>query len=407
MKSVHLIIPDLFLPKSFAAEVGAGLSLPALEKLLRRGQSERPEAVSLEQLLCGSFGVPFQDEAPIAPISAAFDGLAAGCWMRADPVNLNLQRDQLMMSAVQTGSGEAAALSASLNQHFAGQGLEFFAPHPQRWYVRLSELPRIRTTPLSQALGGDVRGVLPGGAEAARWHQLFNEIQMLLHAHPLNEAREARGEPTINSVWFWGGGCDRANGSMRSSGQPVGLPLAGALLMQPLATRLGETTTLAKSLVMAKPADCGNSRQAAPEATEEDAVANLGGCGHNIKPQKNYDGASSDDVLAEMFASTVDIPFSAWASRWRAEDCPGKQLLVWAGLRSALQRGDLPGWQTELQDFENGYAQPLLAALRSGKIARLQLDVPGGDSIRRMRLTRGDAWAFWRRSGRLAGYSLV
>jgi hypothetical protein len=29
---------------------------------------------------------------------------------------------------------------------------------------------------------------------------------MLLHEHPLNDAREARGEPVINSVWFWGGG---------------------------------------------------------------------------------------------------------------------------------------------------------------------------------------------------------
>jgi len=32
---------------------------------------------------------------------------------------------------------------------------------------------------------------------------------MLLFAHPLNEAREERGELTINSVWFWGGGCSQ------------------------------------------------------------------------------------------------------------------------------------------------------------------------------------------------------
>ncbi len=29
---------------------------------------------------------------------------------------------------------------------------------------------------------------------------------MLLHEHPLNQLREARGEPAINSIWFWGGG---------------------------------------------------------------------------------------------------------------------------------------------------------------------------------------------------------
>lgn len=334
MKSVHLLIPDLFLPKDFAAEVGAGLSLPALQNLLGRGYSEILDPVPLENLLCELFGVPCQADAPIAPISAAFDRLAAGCWLRADPVHLNLQRDQLLMAGVQVSNGEAAALCASLNEHFAGQGLEFFAPHPQRWYVRLDALPQMRATPISQVIGGDVRGALPSGADAARWHQLFNEIQMLLFAHPLNEAREARGESPINSVWLWGGG---------------------------------------------------------------NSVPSL---------NNNYDYVSSDEILVEMFADAAGIPFAAWPKQWNIGG-EGKQLLVWAGLRSALQSGDLAAWRTALQDFENSYAQPLWQALRSGKIVQLQLDILGGGSIRRVRLTRGDAWAFWRRARRLAEYSLV
>jgi hypothetical protein len=79
MKSVHLVIPDLFLPQDFAAEVCAELGLPALEKLLGRGHSEIPEHVPLENLLCEMFGVAYQSDAPIAPISATFDGLGAGC----------------------------------------------------------------------------------------------------------------------------------------------------------------------------------------------------------------------------------------------------------------------------------------------------------------------------------------
>ena len=35
---------------------------------------------------------------------------------------------------------------------------------------------------------------------------LLNEAQMVLHAHPVNEAREARGEPAVNSLWLWGAG---------------------------------------------------------------------------------------------------------------------------------------------------------------------------------------------------------
>ena len=35
---------------------------------------------------------------------------------------------------------------------------------------------------------------------------LINEAQMVLHAHPVNEAREARGDPAVNSLWPWGAG---------------------------------------------------------------------------------------------------------------------------------------------------------------------------------------------------------
>ena len=354
MKSILLVISDLFLPKDIAAEVCADLRLPALEKLLARGASTdsdpstKPLVLSaiegsgrtgeggyLENHLCESFGVACAEDAPIAPISAAFDGLGAGCWLRADPVHLHLQRDRLLLAGVLPGADEAAQFCASLNEHFAGQGMEFFAPHPQRWYVRLDALPRIRTTPFSAVLGCNVRHALPTGEDTAHWHRLFNEIQMLLFSHPLNKAREARGELAINSVWLWGAG-----------------ETAGAL-------------------------------------------------------HKPYASASSDELLSEMFAAAAGVPFSAWTERWNMEAGDGKQLLVWTGLRSALQHGDLAAWRAALQDFEAGYALPLWQAWRSGILAQLQLDILGEHGIRRVRLTRGDTLAFWRRTRRLADYSLT
>jgi hypothetical protein len=40
----------------------------------------------------------------------------------------------------------------------------------------------------------------------ASWHAFLNEVQMLFHEHPVNQARERRGVPAINSIWPWGGG---------------------------------------------------------------------------------------------------------------------------------------------------------------------------------------------------------
>lgn len=332
MKSVHLLIPDLFLPPDLAREACRDLRLPALEKLLARGSGVVLEAEALESYLCGLFTLPGLPDAPIAPISAAFDGLAAGCWLRADPVHLRLQREKmLLLPHLDISAEEATQICASLNEYFAGQGMQFFAPHPLRWYLRLDQLPDIATVPMSLALGNNVQGLLPKGSDALRWHQVFNEIQMLLYAHPLNALREDQGKLPINSVWLWGAG-----------------------------------VTLAE-------------------------IPN------------SYADVASDDVHAEMLADAVGIPFSPWPSQWTAVD--GAQLLLWNGLRSALQGGDLAEWRSALQDFETNYAQPLWAALRSGKIAQLQLDILSAHHIRRTLLTRSASWRWWRRSRHLASYS--
>ncbi len=327
MKSVHLVIVDLFLPGKFSKEVCAQLRLPVLEKILARGVAANDATrCSFEAALCGLFNLT----GGIAPVSAAFDGLDKGCWLRADPVHMRLQRDQVVLLPVVVSNEESVQLCTSLNAHFSALGLMFFAPHPERWYLRLDKLPDMNSVPLSQMIGRDIRENLPAGADARYWHQLFNEIQMLLFAHPLNEQREARGENPVNSVWFWG-------------------------------------------------------------------------AGREVAARAQYDSISSDVVLPEMLAAAAGMPFLPWSSSWRGPE--GRQLLVWNGLKNAIQSGDLAAWRDELQDFETAYLQPLWHALRSGKVAQLQVDIVSSKGVQQLKLTRGDSWAFWRRSKPLADYS--
>ncbi len=207
MRNVHLVIPDLFLPQEAAAEACSGLKLPMLEKLLARAEPAPLSAESLEAWLCAAFGVAGQ---AIAAVTLRADGMEPGTayWLRADPVYLRLQRDQLILHpGVRLDKEEAAQLCASLNAHFAEEGLRFFAPHPQRWYVQLDAAPGMATHHLAQVAGRNVHAYLPQGKDALRWHGVFNEIQMLLFQHAVNQAREMRGELPANSVWLWGGGC--------------------------------------------------------------------------------------------------------------------------------------------------------------------------------------------------------
>ena len=132
-------------------------------------------------------------------------------WIRADPVHLHIEHDQILLAdsrVFRISSQEADQLTELLNQHFAANGQEmvFLPLWPDRWYVRAAKIPPAKTHLLGEVANKSINELLPFGKNAGLWRGLFNEIQMLLHEHPLNQLREARGEPAINSVWFWGGG---------------------------------------------------------------------------------------------------------------------------------------------------------------------------------------------------------
>jgi hypothetical protein len=207
----HLLIPGLFVPEDAGADSRGELALPALEVLLARGALRSVPAGSLERWLASAFHVAVQHDLPLAALSLRGEGMDPGadCWLRADPVHLVVRGDRVLLAAatgVDVTATEAAELIAGLNSHFAEDGLEFVAPVPHRWYVRVHVEPRIRTTPVAEVSGRSIEGFLPDGDDGPRWRRVMNEAQMLLHGHPVNAAREARGAFAVNSVWFWGAG---------------------------------------------------------------------------------------------------------------------------------------------------------------------------------------------------------
>ncbi|MFH2134900.1 MAG: hypothetical protein ABII81_06940 [Pseudomonadota bacterium] len=202
MEHLHLIIPDLILPREIAPDTQAELSL--LEKILARAAHGTLPARAVEERVCELFGVLSP-----APLRAAGDGLDVRGyeWMCADPVELQRQPAQVMVRPdVVCDVEEAQAFCASLNSHFSADGISFHAPHPQRWYLQVSEVGEVMMPTLSSAAWGDARELMPQGRDAVRWRALGNEMQMLLHGHALNQKRLAAGLPPITSLWLWGGG---------------------------------------------------------------------------------------------------------------------------------------------------------------------------------------------------------
>jgi len=180
---------------------------PALEKLLARGRPAEASAPGLTAALARLFGL---EPAAIPPILLAAEGIepGAGQWFRADPVHMLAGMHSLSLldsRRFNLMADEADALIDALNAHFEDIA-EFVAPHPLRWYARLKARLDVTVPPLDEVTGMPIEPGLIGGPDAARLHGLAMEIQMLLHDHPLNDAREKQGELPINGVWFWGGG---------------------------------------------------------------------------------------------------------------------------------------------------------------------------------------------------------
>ena len=128
-------------------------------------------------------------------------------WLYAAPVNLVLQRDSFTLATplpLPLEKAEIDALTGELNKHFA-EGLMFYW-HEKQWFLKLLSDPNIQTNPPENATNKDIDAFLPTGAGAMKWASFTNELQMLLFTHLVNQVREAKNLPAVNSIWCYGGG---------------------------------------------------------------------------------------------------------------------------------------------------------------------------------------------------------
>ena len=154
----------------------------------------------------------FQAGLPLATAPYAYAALAGaapapGILWHADPIHLELARDHLVVAPLgrPPSAAEADALIAAANALAAEMDARLLRI-ADRWFLQAERRWELHAEPLSAAMGRPLPSARPTGADASRWNRLLTEIQMTWHTHPVNAAREASGESTINSLWLHGGG---------------------------------------------------------------------------------------------------------------------------------------------------------------------------------------------------------
>jgi hypothetical protein len=216
IRQLDLIVPGLAGPASDHPVTDYLPARPqALDRLLSRSRSSTTGVMEPDDVLLQSCGMATGGGLPVASLSGLADlaGSEQYCLLRADPVHLRADQSSLRLfdaNSFELSREEADALVASINDFNRERGWELLAPVPQRWYLRLPEPPALTTSSPFQVAGRNIDPYLPSGPDARHWRVIMNELQMLLYDHPVNRARLQRGQPAINSLWFWGGGLPQA-----------------------------------------------------------------------------------------------------------------------------------------------------------------------------------------------------
>jgi hypothetical protein len=216
---MHLIIPYAASQAIHGPEIWAALQLPNLQALLSLLQRQQvlqdpgPTALHLphERLQAQALGWPL--EAPTLPWAAwhrAQQGQQSAepqAWMT--PCHWQIGMDQVVMADpahLRLSDEESQQLLQAMQPFLQEDGLQVTWHSALMWHVQGAMLTDLPTASLDRVIGQNVKDWLPNSPTARPLQRLQSEMQMLLYNHPVNDARDARRQHTVNAFWLHGAG---------------------------------------------------------------------------------------------------------------------------------------------------------------------------------------------------------
>lgn len=200
MTTLHVLMPPW-------AQTG---NHPEFQRWLAHGNRQPAVANARDSLLRELFHFA-GDAIPVAALRhfCHADDARSGAWLCADPAWVRSEATGARLMAyplADVSAAEAEALAATLRPLFGDACAPLSVDAPSEWCVRLDTPAAATFTHPAHALGADLLACLPAGMAGRAWRRLFNEAQVMLHAHPVNAARAAAGKHPVNALWFWGAG---------------------------------------------------------------------------------------------------------------------------------------------------------------------------------------------------------
>lgn len=368
---LHLLLPFALPAAADASTALHDIQSPALDRLIARATlvervvgEDFQRTLPHERWVARQFGAlpggaAAADEAPLAPYMLRADGGDPGnaTWACVQPVHVRIAHDHLVLidpASLELSDDEASVLLGVARPLIEELGVRIEAPKPARWYLSGDGFGTLAGASPLRASGRNIEIWLPheahSGERSRAWMKLQNEVQMAWFEHPVNEAREARGLPSVNSIWF------HAQGAV----QPVRSPFA-QVYSDAAATRgLALTAGVAASAPPASFAALRASATAGGASASASAVT--------ASPSAHVNSNANAVTLVEL------DPFSA-----------------------PYIEQDWARWNDAFAALQTDWFAPALAALQSGQLAELGLTLCGDTGSVTLTVTRGDLRKFWRR----------
>ena len=216
---MHLIIPYAASQAFTGPEVWAGLQLPKLQTLLGQLQRQQvlqdrrptPWHLPHERLQAQALGWPL--DAPALPWAAHHQAQrgqtnhAPQAWMT--PCHWQIGMDQVVMADpahLHLSDDESQQLLQAMQPFLQEDGLQVTWHSALLWHAQGALLADVHTASLDRVIGQNVKPWMPDSPAARPVQRLQSEMQMLLYNHPVNNAREARRQYTVNAFWLHGAG---------------------------------------------------------------------------------------------------------------------------------------------------------------------------------------------------------
>lgn len=218
---MHLLIPFASTSSDASAAAYTGLKLPNFQRLMQRMQlqnsdlgDEYTQSPPHERALAAYYGLQAADGCiPWAALELAQKprhGYASSqAWAHVTPCYWRVGADNITLpdpSGLQLTDTDSEALFAAMQPYFHEDGISLHYDSAAHWFARSTLFEGLGTASLDRVIGRNINPWMPEAAQAAPLRRLYNEMQMLLYTHPVNDARQAVRLPPVNAFWVTGTG---------------------------------------------------------------------------------------------------------------------------------------------------------------------------------------------------------